>query len=73
MAVKEYNPYYLKDHYTHEYENITKSVKQTNKNKIRKQVADILKKNTIQNIEQLNEDIFHIIQMDDAFAQQLLR
>lgn len=35
-------------------------------------VADIIKKNTLNNIHSLNTDIIRLINMDDEFKQQLV-
>lgn len=70
--VKENNHYYLHDHYSQEYSKIKKQTKKSQKTAAIKHVADIIKKNTIQNIERINKDIFDAIKMDDNFKIRVL-
>lgn len=68
----EHNPNYLERRFRREYNDLKKTVKKTEIMEMRKHVVNILKRNSIQNTDQLNRDIFGIMQMDDEFKQKIL-
>jgi hypothetical protein len=67
--LKEDNPNYLEGHYTQIYGKLKKETKRVEKMEIRKHIINIIKRNTIQNIDELNRNIFDVIKMDEDFKK----
>ena len=69
--LKETNSHYLEDHYHQIYAQLKKEAKRGQKLEIRKHIINIIKRNTIQNIDELNRNIFEVIKMDEDFKKNL--
>lgn len=69
--LKETNPTFLDTHYAQVYGKLKKEAKRGQKLEIRKHIVNIIKRNTIQNIDELNRDIFAVIKMDEEFKTHI--
>lgn len=60
------------DHYWKLYTVTRDNLKRIDINRTRKQVLDILKRNTIKNIDEMNKQVLELFQVDEVFKQSLL-
>jgi hypothetical protein len=67
----ENSEYYLEDKYLKLYNDQKKLVKQTEKNRIKRQISNIVKENSVHNIAQLNSVLMDLLQINDDFRNKL--
>jgi len=70
--LKENNPNYLEEYCYKIYTDIKNELKIAEKTAIKKQISNIIKENTIQNVDELNKNIFSIMQYDTVFKNKLI-
>lgn len=68
----EDNAYSLEEHYMKICNDMKQRVKDTEKKNMRGKVANIIKRNTIYNIDELNKHIINLINIDEKFIQTMI-
>jgi hypothetical protein len=69
----ENSPYSLEEYYMKWFDELKKLVKQSDKNSVKKQIINILKENSVHNIQELNKSVLSIIQVDQTFREKVLQ
>jgi len=64
--------YELSDKYWNLYISEDKNINKTNTKSIKKEVIDIIKRNTIRNIDEMNKKVVELFQVDEIFKQKIL-
>lgn len=67
------NEYNISDQCYAIYKRIKNEISNSKVNKVRKEVLDILKRNTMKNIEEVNKRIFELFNMDSEFKTKILQ
>ena len=70
--LKENNPFYLEELYMNTFNDLKSTVKTQEKNSTKKQLLNILKENSVHNIQELNKSVLTIIKVDQQFREKFL-
>lgn len=66
------NEYSLEESYMVEYGEIKKQITKNEKTNMKRKVADIIKRNTMHNVDELNKNIISLIHIDDTFRKTMV-
>ena len=69
----ENDPYFIEEHYMKWFNELKELVKLSEKNATKKQIINILKENSVHNIQELNKNILSIIQVDQTFKDKIIQ
>lgn len=69
---EENDVYELSDKYWNLYTSEDKNINKTDTKSIKKNVIDIIKRNTIRNIDEMNKKVVELFQVDEIFKQKIL-
>jgi len=72
FSVKENNDHYLEQQYMKIYSEQKKELKQSERNITKKRLAQIVKENTLQNVDELNKVILEYLKINKSFREDLI-